>query len=160
MSADPTMRACSLQGVTTSIAPDVQTDVIHAAGGIVVRTGATGEPEVAVVWREARGDWTFPKGKLDFGETYEQAAVREVEEETGLRCRVARFIGTTEYQHRKGRPKVVAYFMMSLLDGEFAPNEEVDELVWLGVRDAERRLTWDRDRELLERAAVLPELAG
>ena len=83
---------------------------------------------------------------------------REVVEETGLTCHVARFIGTTEYLHRKGRPKVVAYFLMGEVDGEFTPNDEVDELRWCTVREAERLLTWDRDRDLLARAAQLPEL--
>jgi 8-oxo-dGTP diphosphatase len=145
--------------VTSTLAPQLETtEAIHAAGGIIVRREHGVEPTVAVVWRELRGDWTFPKGKLDVGETYEQAACREVVEETGMTCRVARFIGTTEYLHRKGRPKVVAYFLMSEVDGEFVPNDEVDELRWCGVREAERLLTWDRDRDLLARAAQLPEL--
>jgi 8-oxo-dGTP pyrophosphatase MutT (NUDIX family) len=145
--------------VTSTLAPLLEaTDVIHAAGGIVVRAGTDEEPRVAVVWRGLRGDWTFPKGKLDTGETYEQAACREVEEETGLTCRTARFIGTTEYLHRKGRPKVVAYFLMSEVAGSFTPNQEVDELRWCTVTEAERLLTWDRDRDLLARAAQLPEL--
>jgi 8-oxo-dGTP pyrophosphatase MutT (NUDIX family) len=134
-------------------------DVIHAAGGIVVRRDDDGKARVAVVWRSGRGDWTFPKGKLDAGETYEQAACREVEEETGLRCAAQRFIGTTEYQHRKGRPKVVAYFLMTPEGGAFTPNEEVDELTWCTVLEAERLLTWDRDRDLLAHASQLPELA-
>ena len=145
--------------MTSTLAPPLEsTDVIHAAGGIVVRRTEGEEPSVAVVWRELRGDWTFPKGKLDPGETYEQAACREVEEETGITCRAARFIGTTEYLHRKGRPKVVAYFLMSEVAGVFTPNDEVDELRWCTVLEAERLLTWDRDRDLLARAAQLPEL--
>jgi len=145
--------------VTSTLAPQLETtQVIHAAGGIIVRDLAGEAPRVAVVWRDLRGDWTFPKGKLDPGETYEQAACREVEEETGLTCRTSRFIGTTEYLHRKGRPKVVAYFLMSVVAGEFRPNDEVDELRWCTVQEAERLLTWDRDRDLLARAAQLPEL--
>lgn len=145
--------------MTSTLAPQLETsEAIHAAGGIIVRREPGAEPEVAVVWRELRGDWTFPKGKLDLGETYEQAACREVEEETGMTCRVTRFIGTTEYLHRKGRPKVVAYFLMSEAHGEFVANDEVDELRWCSVREAERLSTWDRDRDLLAHAAQLPEL--
>ncbi len=147
------------RSVTSTLVPTMdETDVIHAAGGIIVQRDAGGEARVAVVWRSGRGDWTFPKGKLDPGETYEAAARREVEEETGLTCTPLRFVGTTEYQHRKGRPKVVAYFLMSPEGGSFESNEEVDELVWCTIREAERLLTWDRDRELLERASQLPEL--
>jgi 8-oxo-dGTP diphosphatase len=145
---------------STLAAPRARADVIHAAGGIVVRHDDEGRALVAVVWRQERGDWTFPKGKLDAGETYERAACREVEEETGMTCQTLRFIGTTEYQHRKGRPKVVAYFLMHAERGAFTPNDEVDELRWCGVREAERLLTWDRDRDLLARASMLPELAS
>lgn len=159
MSTDFGQTTCSLDDVSGTLTPLRETtDVIHAAGGIVARRGDGGEPLVAVVWRAARGDWTFPKGKLNLSETYEQAALREVAEETGLTCQVVRFIGTTQYQHRKGRAKVVAYFLMVPSDGEFTPNDEVDELRWCSVRDAERLLTWDRDRDLLERASSLPEL--
>jgi 8-oxo-dGTP pyrophosphatase MutT (NUDIX family) len=151
---------CSLESVTATLAATREdAQVIHAAGGIVVRHDDDGTAKVAVVWRSERGDWTFPKGKLDAGETYEQAACREVVEETGLSCTTTRFVGTTEYQHRKGRPKVVAYFLMTPVSGEFVPNEEVDELMWCTVPDAERLLTWDRDRDLLARAAQLSELA-
>ena len=145
--------------MTSTLAPQLETtDVVRAAGGSVVRRVPGDELTVAVVWRKSRGDWTFPKGKLDLGETYERAACREVEEEIGMRCMVARFVGTTEYLHRKGRPKVVAYFLMTELSGEFVPNEEIDELRWCTVDEAERLLTWDRARELLARAAQLPEL--
>ncbi len=145
--------------MTATLAPTRESvGTIRAAGGIVVRRDDDGAARVAVVWRQERNDWTFPKGKLDAGETYEQAACREVVEETGLTCRAVRFIGTTEYQHRKGRPKVVAYFLMTPEHGEFEPNEEVDELRWCSVREAERLLTWDRDRDLLARASMLPEL--
>jgi 8-oxo-dGTP pyrophosphatase MutT (NUDIX family) len=110
---------------------DAPSDLIRAAGGIVIRPVANGRYEVACIFREARGDWTFPKGKLDPGETFEQAALREVWEETGMHCDVIRFAGTTNYTHRKGKPKIVAYYLMSVGVGEFVPNDEVDELVWL-----------------------------
>jgi 8-oxo-dGTP pyrophosphatase MutT (NUDIX family) len=137
---------------------DAPSDLIRAAGGIVTRFVAHQRVEVACIYRESRGDWTFPKGKLDPGETFEQAALREVEEETGMVCRVERFVGTTNYTHRKGRPKIVAYFLMSVAEGEFAPNEEVDELVWLALEQVHGHLTWDRDRELFDLVMNLPEL--
>jgi 8-oxo-dGTP diphosphatase len=137
---------------------DAPVDLIRAAGGIVYRFVTGGRVEVACIYREARGDWTFPKGKLDQGESWEQGALREVLEETGMRCHVVRFVGTTNYTHRKGRPKIVAYYLMSVRDGEFAPNAEVDDLVWLALEQVREHLTWDRDQELFDLVAQLPEL--
>jgi len=137
---------------------DAPRDLIRAAGGILIRWVAAGRVEVACIYREARGDWTFPKGKLDGGETFEQAALREVHEETGMRCRIVRFIGTTNYTHRKGRPKIVAYYLMEVDNGEFSPTAEVDELVWLALESVRSHLTWDRDQELFDLAMGFPEM--
>jgi len=137
---------------------DAPDDLIRAAGGIVRRIAPGGHVEIACIYREARGDWTFPKGKLDPGENFEQAALREVLEETSMHCTVERFVGTTSYTHRKGKPKIVAYYLMSVDAGQFAANEEVDELVWLALELVRDRLTWDRDRELFDVALAMPEL--
>ncbi len=137
---------------------DAPSDLIRAAGGIVIRPVANGRFEVACIFREARGDWTFPKGKLDPGETFEEAALREVWEETGMRCDVIRFAGTTNYTHRKGKPKIVAYYLMSVATGEFAPNDEVDELVWLPLEQVRAHLTWDRDQELFDLVVTMSEV--
>ena len=137
---------------------DAPIDLIRAAGGIVVRPAGSGRFEVACIFRASRGDWTFPKGKLDAGETFEQAALREVFEETGMTCEVVRFVGTTNYTHRKGRPKIVAYYLMHTAGGEFAPNEEVDELVWLPLEQVRQHLTWDRDQELFDLVMTMPEV--
>ena len=104
-----------------------------------------------MVHRPAQSDWSFPKGKLEGGETYEEAAQREVQEETGLAGRLLRFVGHTEYTDRKGRPKVVAYWVMAAESGSFSVNEEVDELRWLDLPAAERLLSYSRDRELAGR---------
>jgi 8-oxo-dGTP diphosphatase len=132
-------------------------DLIRAAGGVLFRTSRRGRDKVAVVYREARGDWTFPKGKLDEGESFEEAALREVVEETGITAVIRRFVGSTNYTHRKGRPKIVAYYLMEAISGEFAPNEEVDELRWVTLDEAFELLTWDRDRELVDLLRLLPE---
>jgi 8-oxo-dGTP diphosphatase len=137
---------------------DAPNDLIRAAGGIVHRFVSGGRVEIACIYREARGDWTFPKGKLDPGETFEQAALREVVEETGMHCQVVKFVGTTNYTHRKGKPKIVAYYLMTVHQGEFEPNDEVDELVWLPLEQVRAHLTWDRDQELLDLVLALPEL--
>lgn len=137
---------------------DAPSDLIRAAGGVVVRPVPGGRFEVACIYREARGDWTFPKGKLDDGETFEQAALREVLEETGMHCDIIRFAGTTNYTHRKGKPKIVAYYLMSVATGEFHPNDEVDELVWLPLEEVREHLTWDRDQELFDLVTAMSEV--
>jgi len=124
----------------------------------VTRQAKTGGIEVACIYREARGDWTFPKGKLDEGETFEQGALREVFEEIGIRCDITRFVGTTNYTHRRGKPKIVAYYLMTAVDGEFLPNAEVDVLVWLAIEKVRSHLTWDRDQELFDLVLAMPEL--
>ena len=113
----------------------MSSDEIRAAGGVVVRDGL-----VAVVHRPRYDDWSLPKGKLDPGETFEQAALREVEEETGLRARLARELPAVHYTVRD-RPKVVRYWLMEVeSDPGFEPNDEVDELRWLSPSDASELL--------------------
>jgi 8-oxo-dGTP diphosphatase len=124
------------------------TEVVQAAGGLVVRRH-NGALEIVVVHRPIHQDWSFPKGKLEEGETFELAARREVEEETGMVCRLLRFIGHTEYVDRKGRPKAVAYWVMAAESGSFAPNAEVDALRWVTLDGASRLLSYPRDRELV-----------
>jgi 8-oxo-dGTP diphosphatase len=133
------------------------TEVIQAAGGLVVRRQG-GALQIAVVHRPMHQDWSYPKGKLEEGETLEEAAQREVLEETGYGCRLLRFIGHTEYIDRKGRPKVVAYWVMAAETGAFAVNEEVDELRWLSVPEADQLLSYERDRELLAVVAADDQL--
>lgn len=141
-----------------SVPKDAPDDLIRAAGGIVTRFVPGGRVEVACIYREARGDWTFPKGKVEEGETFEQGALREVLEETGIHCRVVRFVGTTNYTHRKGKSKIVAYYLMRSEEGEFEPNKEVDVLVWLRLEQVRAHLTWDRDQELFDMVLEMPEI--
>jgi 8-oxo-dGTP pyrophosphatase MutT (NUDIX family) len=125
--------------------------VVRAAGGLVRRDAGHGQ-EVLVVHRPRYDDWTFPKGKADDGESDEDCALREVDEETGLRCLLESAAGTTEYVDAKGRPKRVRWWVMqSLEDGGFVPNDEIDELRWVALGDAARLLTYDRDVALLDR---------
>ena len=123
---------------------------VRAAGGLVVRAGERGL-ELVLVHREAYGDWTFPKGKLHAGETEAEAAVREVEEETGLRCRLEDEVGVTSYRDARGRPKTVRYWWMTPLDGELAPANEIDDARWATLSEARAALTYGRDRDLLAR---------
>ena len=87
--------------------------VVRAGGGVVWRRGQGGGVEIVLVHRPAYDDWSFPKGKLHPGETEAQAALREVEEETGLWCRLGPEIGTTSYRDPKRRPKTVRYWEMT-----------------------------------------------
>ena len=116
------------------------------AAGCVVRHGG----RIAVIHRPRYDDWSLPKGKLDPGETFEQAAVREVEEEIGVRGTLGDELASTEYADRKGRSKIVRYWVMEATDvPAFAPNEEVDELRWLSADEARALLTYERDRSLV-----------
>jgi len=128
---------------------------ILAAGGIVV-DDKLGVRRVLLVHRPGYDDWSFPKGKLDGGETVEQAALREVNEETGLQCQILRELAVTQYQYRtrnKGRlkPKSVHYFLMEPLSRLIkVPVEEVDLAEWLEIEEARKRLTYVQDRKLLD----------
>ncbi len=118
---------------------------IEAAGGVIVRDG-----KVAVVHRDRYDDWSLPKGKLDEGESFEEAALREVREETGLECELGRELDPVSYVDQKGRPKLVRYWLMEVTDGEFEANDEVDEIRWLPPAEAAGLLTYPHDRELVE----------
>lgn len=124
---------------------------VRAAGGVVLRRDGDGA-RVAVVHRPRYRDWTLPKGKLDPGEGWEEAALREVEEETGLSCRLLAEIGATRYHDRKGRSKLVRYWLMEPVGGEFAVNDEVDQLRWCDAGEADDLLTYAHDRELIRPA--------
>jgi 8-oxo-dGTP diphosphatase len=123
---------------------------VEAAGGLVVRESA-GLVEVAIVHRPRHDDWSLPKGKLAPGEEWASAALREVEEETGMRCELGEELGSVRYRDRKGRPKLVRWWRMRPLGGEFAPGDEVDELRWLAPAEALELLDYEQDRELVRR---------
>jgi 8-oxo-dGTP pyrophosphatase MutT (NUDIX family) len=118
--------------------------VVRAAGGIVVRDGS-----VLLVHRPKYDDWSFPKGKLEEDESWEEGAVREVEEETGLGCAVGALVGSTRYFVVQG-PKVVRYYRMTS-DDEPRPQNEVDEVRWVSFEEARDLLTHERDCRLLGR---------
>ncbi len=124
-------------------------EIVKAAGGVVVRDG-----RVAVVHRPKYDDWSLPKGKLDPGERFEEAALREVEEEIGLRCRLGEELPTVSYHDAKGRPKIVRYWRMEPVEGDFTPNDEVDETRWLPPDEATAVLSYPRDREVVRAARM------
>jgi 8-oxo-dGTP pyrophosphatase MutT (NUDIX family) len=127
------------------------TEVVRAAGG-VVRDQRGGS--VLLVHRRRYDDWTFPKGKALEGESDEDCALREVEEETGLSCELEFELPTSEYRLPSGRLKRVRYWAMRPLGGEAEPRDEIDDVAWLPLTEAERKLSYDRDRVVLEALAA------
>lgn len=130
-----------------------QPKVTVAAGAVVFRKGVDGGREVLLVHRPKYDDWTFPKGKLDRGEPAAAAAVREVEEETGLRVRLFRGLPDQWYVVG-GTEKVVHYWVGRVLGDSdvsgYQPNREIDAVAWVPVKKAVDRLTYERDRDLLD----------
>jgi 8-oxo-dGTP diphosphatase len=118
---------------------------------VVVRGAGAGR-QVLLVHRPQYDDWTFPKGKANPGETDEACALREVEEETTLRCELARELPSTRYADGKGRPKVVRWWVMRALDDAdaAAPSHEVGAVRWLSPDEARGLLTYERDLALLD----------
>lgn len=131
-------------------------ELVRAAGGLVLRHGEQGL-EVLLVHRPAYEDWSLPKGKLEPGEPEREAALREVEEETGLRCLFGRDVGTTEYRDSRDRPKQVRYWTMVAPGQEAVAANEVDEVFWGSPTEAAERLDYAHDRALL---ASLGKVAG
>ena len=123
---------------------------VRAAGGVVRRHLADGGDEVVLVHRPAYDDWSFPKGKLEDGECDEDAALREVEEETGLRCRLERELTTTHYRDARGRSKTVRYWLMEPVSGQVAADNEVDDARFFPLEEARALLTYPRDVEVLD----------
>lgn len=135
---------------------------VHAAGAVLWRPGQAdaGEPddaapEIAVIHRPRYDDWSLPKGKVDPGETEAVTAVREIFEETGFPARLGRRLGSVSYPVGQSMKKVV-YWAARASEGEFSPNREVDQLIWLPVGDALAKLTYPHDRKVLRGFAKQP----
>ena len=142
--------------MSTSKAPE-----IRAAGAVLWRPGPSGasgdEREYAVVHRPHRQDWSLPKGKLERGESWVAAAVREVHEETGRRVALGRPLTTLRYLV-EGEPKQVRYWTARTdRAGDFAPGAEIDDLAWLPYDQARERLSYPHDAGLVEQVAQGPE---
>jgi len=124
---------------------------IAAAGGVLISRSDDG-PRIAVIHRPKYMDWSLPKGKLEEGEGWQEAALREVEEETGYRARPLDELERVSYRDRKSRRKLVRYWLMEPVEGQFAPHGEVDELRWVSPEEADRLLTYEHDKEIVHQA--------
>ncbi|KLO33329.1 NUDIX hydrolase [Mycobacterium haemophilum] len=134
--------------------PDGQT--VYAAGAVLWRPGNSDPAvEIAVIHRPRYDDWSLPKGKVDPGETAPVAAVREVFEETGHHAALGARLVAVNYPIDQ-RVKKVYYWAARSVGGEFVAGSEVDELLWLPVADAMKRLDYAQDRKVLRRFAKQP----
>ncbi len=132
-----------------------------SAGGVVLK----GDTVLLIRVRSLKGRdvWTFPKGRLNEGERSPEAALREVEEETGWRCRIERELSRSEYWFQQdGRRihKTVRWFKMTPLERVGEPDREVEEVIWLPIAEAASRLSYESERRLLAQALtedVAPE---
>lgn len=132
-------------------------DPVLAAGGVVWRRNSDGTLEVVLVHRPRYDDWSLPKGKLDPGETDEEAALREVEEETCVVAAIGPELPTTTYLDRSGKHKRVRYWAMTVVSGAPGPANEVDRAEWVPFEEAARRITYQRDVVVLH---ALPGILG
>ncbi len=152
--APPKTETGTKTGTGTRTGTGTKTGTIRAGGGVVWRRASGGGLEVVLVHRPKYDDWSLPKGKLHTGEDEVAAALREVEEETGLRCVLGPELAGSRYADRFGRDKTVRYWAMTPVPGSpevesFVPNDEVDEVRWLSTADAGKLVSYDRDREIL-----------
>ena len=137
---------------------------VRAAGGVVLRASTDGGgqgTEVLVVHRPSYDDWSLPKGKLDPGESWQDAAVREVHEETGVTARLGVELSATHYTDRHGRSKQVRWWTMPVLDDQRRPpDDEVDELRWVPIDEVGALLSYDADRDLVDEALAARDHAA
>jgi len=126
--------------------PDEATVEVWAAGGIV----SDEQGRLLLAHRPRYDDWTLPKGKLDPGETLPECALREVHEETGYRCVLGQPAAASRYRDHKGRAKEVRYWHMTVAGGAFVANDEIDQIKWMSCLEARERLSYERDREILD----------
>ena len=127
----------------------------HSSGGAVIST-RDGIPFVALIATRGKTRWGLPKGAVSEGETSEQAALREVLEETGLQAEIVKPLDTIEYFFRAGDTlirKRVDFYLMRYVAGELQPQlSEVDDVEWVELSQAIQRASFDSERKLLEAA--------
>jgi 8-oxo-dGTP diphosphatase len=134
-------------------------DVIEAAGGVIWRKASSGI-KIAIIHRHRYDDWSLPKGKREPGESWQETALREAQEETGCPVKLGAFVGSTTYTVNT-RPKVVLFWLMRTTnkkDCKLEPNNEVDRVKWVSPDRAQKLLTYKDERAILRKAILrLPE---
>jgi 8-oxo-dGTP diphosphatase len=123
--------------------------VIEAAGGVVWRYGSKGQVKVLLVHRRRQDDWSLPKGRRRAGERSRTCALREVREETGLRCELGPELPAVDTVDRHGRRRRARYWVMEPIAGQFRPSAEVDVVHWFEVDHAAALLASDREVSVL-----------
>jgi 8-oxo-dGTP diphosphatase len=135
--------------------------IVRAAGGVVWRNGDDGVEIVVVHRPPPHDDWSLPKGKLDPGERHRDAALREVWEETGLRCALGPRLTEIRYETPSGEDKRVRWWAMTVVSDEgFTPNAEIDDLRWVGLDQVGHQLTWQADRDLVHLLVISGALSA
>lgn len=128
-------------------------DSVIAAGAVLTREGKAGT-EYLLVHRPHRSDWTLPKGKVESGEHISATAIREVREETGFAVVLGAPLPTQQYLV-SDVPKAVFYWTAQIVGGTFVPNDEVDEILWLPLNKAVKKLTYEHDADVIRAAAQM-----
>ena len=139
-----------------------------SAGGVVYRRAEGGGIEVALIATHGGERWALPKGLVGKGEGLQDAALREVREETGLDAEIVAPLEPIDYWFwwpRGGRKvrhhKVVYYYLMAFRNGDLADHDdEVDDARWFPLEDAIERATYENERGILRQAADLADRKG
>ena len=125
-----------------------------SAGGVVFRKNENEQVEILLIRVKTR--WSFPKGNIERGEPKDQAALREVKEETGVDAEILDYLGEVDYWYNIGLTRIhkfVYYYLMKYLSGDVVPQkEEIDEAKFMSIAEAEKLLSYSTDKEILERA--------
>lgn len=129
----------------------------RSSGGVVYR-GAGKEVEIVLIYLKSRNVWSLPKGAIERGESQGETALREVEEETGLRAKIVQRIGGISYtffiKDRDSRCfKNVDYYLMEFIEGSTDDHDsEVDEVGWFPIDEALEKVIYKGDREIIKKA--------
>ncbi|WP_457641657.1 NUDIX hydrolase [Persephonella sp.] len=125
-----------------------------SAGGVVFRKTEDGKIEILLI--RVKNRWSFPKGNIERGEPKDQAALREVKEETGVDAEILDYLGEVDYWYSIGLTRIhkfVYYYLMKYAGGDIVPQkEEIDEAKFIPIEDVEKTLSYETDKEIFERA--------